>query len=30
MTLVDITFKWLKEEWVDEIDFIVWTGDSAR
>lgn len=30
MTLVDLTFEWLKKEWVDEIDFVVWTGDSAR
>lgn len=28
--LIDLTFDWLKKEWVDEIDFVVWTGDSAR
>ncbi|WWC93041.1 uncharacterized protein L201_008005 [Kwoniella dendrophila CBS 6074] len=30
MSLVNITFDWLKKEWRDEIDFIVWTGDNAR
>ncbi|WVW86650.1 hypothetical protein I302_108704 [Kwoniella bestiolae CBS 10118] len=30
LSLVNITFDWLKEEWRDEIDFIVWTGDNAR
>ncbi|WVO13727.1 hypothetical protein L204_101349 [Cryptococcus depauperatus] len=29
-SLVNITFNWLKEEWADEIDFVVWTGDNAR
>lgn len=28
--LIDLTFDWLKKEWVDEIDFVIWTGDSAR
>ncbi|OCF37058.1 endopolyphosphatase [Kwoniella heveanensis BCC8398] len=30
MSLVNLTFDWLKKEWADEIDFIVWTGDNAR
>ena len=30
MELVDATFKWLKENIRDKIDFVVWTGDSAR
>nr|XP_018260508.1 uncharacterized protein I303_07429 [Kwoniella dejecticola CBS 10117]OBR82666.1 hypothetical protein I303_07429 [Kwoniella dejecticola CBS 10117] len=30
MSLVNVTFDWLKKEWRDEIDFIVWTGDNAR
>ncbi|WRT69448.1 uncharacterized protein IL334_006434 [Kwoniella shivajii] len=30
MSLVNITFDWLKKEWKDEVDFIVWTGDNAR
>ncbi|KGB78065.1 endopolyphosphatase [Cryptococcus deuterogattii R265] len=30
MSLVNITFDWLKEEWANEIDFVVWTGDNAR
>ena len=25
-----MTFDWLKEEWADEVDFVIWTGDSAR
>ncbi|KAF2108544.1 Metallo-dependent phosphatase-like protein [Lophiotrema nucula] len=30
VSLVDETFKWIKENLRDEIDFVVWTGDSAR
>lgn len=30
MSLIDLTFEWLKKEWAGEIDFVVWTGDSAR
>lgn len=30
MTLVNLTFDWLKKEWIDEVDFVIWTGDSAR
>lgn len=30
MALVDATFKWLAENVRDKIDFVVWTGDSAR
>ncbi|KLT41553.1 hypothetical protein CC85DRAFT_247424, partial [Cutaneotrichosporon oleaginosum] len=30
ITLVDLTFEWLKKEWTEQVDFIVWTGDSAR
>ncbi|ESZ91247.1 hypothetical protein SBOR_8369 [Sclerotinia borealis F-4128] len=29
-TLVDATFKWIKENVRDSVDFVVWTGDSAR
>jgi endopolyphosphatase len=29
-SLVDATFKWIAENLKDEIDFVVWTGDSAR
>ncbi|KAL7267386.1 Endopolyphosphatase [Rhizina undulata] len=29
-SLVDETFKWIKENIKDEIDFVIWTGDSAR
>ncbi|WVR08267.1 hypothetical protein IAU60_005314 [Kwoniella sp. DSM 27419] len=30
MSLVNLTFDWLKKEWADEVDFVVWTGDNAR
>ena len=30
MSLVNVTFNWLKKEWADEVDFVVWTGDNAR
>ncbi|WVQ75194.1 hypothetical protein IAR50_004805 [Cryptococcus sp. DSM 104548] len=30
LSLVNVTFDWLKKEWADEIDFVVWTGDNAR
>ncbi|KAM0308825.1 hypothetical protein ACHAO8_009597 [Botrytis cinerea] len=29
-TLIDATFKWIKENVRDNVDFVVWTGDSAR
>ena len=29
-TLVDATFQWIKDNVKDEIDFVIWTGDSAR
>lgn len=29
-TLVDETFRWIEENLKDQIDFVVWTGDSAR
>lgn len=29
-TLINATFDWIKENVRDEIDFVVWTGDSAR
>ncbi|KAM3071235.1 Endopolyphosphatase [Clarireedia jacksonii] len=28
--LIDATFEWIKENLKDDIDFVVWTGDSAR
>jgi endopolyphosphatase len=28
--LIDLVFDWLKKEWADEIDFVVWTGDNVR
>ncbi|KAG9246308.1 vacuolar endopolyphosphatase-like protein [Calycina marina] len=28
--LINATFKWIAENIKDEIDFVVWTGDSAR
>ncbi|KAJ8120801.1 hypothetical protein ONZ43_g2586 [Nemania bipapillata] len=30
MSLVNATLGWVKEHLRDEIDFVVWTGDSAR
>lgn len=30
VSLVNATFDWLDKHWKDKIDFIVWTGDSAR
>jgi endopolyphosphatase len=30
MSLVNMTFDWIKKEWANEIDFVVWTGDNAR
>jgi len=30
MSLVNATLTWVKENLRDEIDFVVWTGDSAR
>lgn len=29
-SLVDATFDWIAEHLKDEIDFVIWTGDSAR
>ncbi|KAL8989439.1 MAG: hypothetical protein Q9177_001675 [Variospora cf. flavescens] len=30
MTLVNATFQWIAENLRDSVDFVVWTGDSAR
>ena len=30
VTLVNATMDWIKHHLADEIDFVVWTGDSAR
>ncbi|KAJ9498313.1 Endopolyphosphatase [Exophiala xenobiotica] len=29
-TLVNATFKWIENNIKDQIDFVIWTGDSAR
>jgi endopolyphosphatase len=29
-SLVNATFQWIKDNLKDEIDFVIWTGDSAR
>ncbi|KAG9788892.1 Endopolyphosphatase, partial [Aureobasidium melanogenum] len=29
-TLVNATFRWIKEHLKDQVDFVIWTGDSAR
>jgi endopolyphosphatase len=28
--LIDATFDWIRENLRDEVDFVIWTGDSAR
>ncbi|KAF2092995.1 Endopolyphosphatase, partial [Rhizodiscina lignyota] len=30
VSLVNETFKWIKENLKNEVDFVIWTGDSAR
>ncbi|KAJ5382851.1 Endopolyphosphatase Ppn1p-related protein [Penicillium concentricum] len=30
LSLVNETFRWIEENLKDEIDFVIWTGDSAR
>ena len=30
ISLVNATFRWIQDNLRDEIDFVVWTGDSAR
>ncbi|KAF2003365.1 Endopolyphosphatase [Amniculicola lignicola CBS 123094] len=30
LSLVNETFKWIHENLADSIDFVIWTGDSAR
>ncbi|CAG8263053.1 unnamed protein product [Penicillium nalgiovense] len=30
LSLVNETFRWIDENLKDEIDFVIWTGDSAR
>ena len=30
MTLLNATFRWINENLKGEIDFVIWTGDSAR
>lgn len=30
MSLVNLTFDWIKKNLADEVDFVVWTGDNAR
>ncbi|KAK6369713.1 uncharacterized protein PV06_01930 [Exophiala oligosperma] len=29
-SLVNATFRWIEENIKDEVDFVIWTGDSAR
>ncbi|KAG7135876.1 Endopolyphosphatase like protein [Verticillium longisporum] len=29
-TLVNATLEWIRENVVDDIDFVIWTGDTAR
>ncbi|KAJ9607476.1 Endopolyphosphatase [Cladophialophora chaetospira] len=30
VSLVNATFRWIEENLKDDIDFVIWTGDSAR
>lgn len=30
ISLINATFDWIKENIRDEVDFVIWTGDSAR
>ncbi|KAJ5358153.1 Endopolyphosphatase Ppn1p-related protein [Penicillium brevicompactum] len=30
LSLIDETFRWIEDNLKDEIDFVIWTGDSAR
>lgn len=30
LTLINATFDWLSTHFSDQVDFIVWTGDSVR
>jgi endopolyphosphatase len=30
LTLVNATFEWIRQNLRDEVDFVIWTGDSAR
>jgi len=30
IALIDATFDWIRQNLRDEIDFVIWTGDSAR
>ncbi|KAJ5798865.1 uncharacterized protein N7503_006370 [Penicillium pulvis] len=30
LSLVDETFRWIEQNLKDDIDFVIWTGDSAR
>jgi endopolyphosphatase len=30
LSLIDETFRWIEENLKDDIDFVIWTGDSAR
>ncbi|CAG8454738.1 10416_t:CDS:2 [Paraglomus occultum] len=30
MKMVNYTFEWLKENWRDKVDFVIWTGDNSR
>ena len=28
--LLEHTLDWIKKEWRDKLDFVVWTGDNSR
>lgn len=28
--LIEHTLDWIRREWRDELDFVIWTGDNSR
>ncbi|KAI9282625.1 Metallo-dependent phosphatase-like protein [Sporodiniella umbellata] len=30
ISLAEQTLKWISKEWVDKLDFVLWTGDNAK
>lgn len=28
--LIKHTLNWIREEWRDKLDFVIWTGDNSR
>lgn len=30
VALAEQTLEWISKEWVDKLDFVLWTGDNAK